>query len=199
MRKTWIVFLFCLVCSAQVTSHAKYPRNDVGIFAMGNFNPVSYISIQNTPHTVVSSNKSSLGGSAEYRRYLNWRNAIGISYAQNPSDGKLYWNGQNYIWPLMRYETTIIAIQQLRDGAFRPFLVEGVGVIVTNGYSNSGWSANFVPLVAGVGADYRISAHFDARVEMLYEDAKQGCYDGKACHDANGVVQNAKAGVVWRF
>ncbi len=62
---------------------------ETGFFAVGNFNMKSNIYIQNVPHNVVSSNKSSLGGGFETRRYFGDTFALGFLYTQNPSDGKL--------------------------------------------------------------------------------------------------------------
>ena len=63
MKKLWLLML--LLIPPQIFCQ----HDDVGVFAVGNFNPTSYVYIQNTPHTVISSNKSSFGGGAEYRHY----------------------------------------------------------------------------------------------------------------------------------
>jgi hypothetical protein len=126
-------------------------RADVGIFAVGNFNPTTQIYIQNTPHQVLSSNKSSLGGGFEWRRWFANDTAIGIACAQNPSDGKLLWQGTNYIEREMRREFSLLVTQRLpiRGWNLVPFLDGGPGFIVTNRYSDSGWSSDFA-YVAGV-------------------------------------------------
>jgi hypothetical protein len=174
------------------------PRSDVAVFALGNFNPATDIIIHNTPHLAVSSNKSSLGGSAEYRHWFSARNALGILYAQNPSDGKLLWQGQNYIWPQMRRDFSLLATQEMAIGRFLPFLDEGPGVVVTNGYSNCGWSAGFA-LVAGLGADFQISRRFSARTGITFLDTSSGCYDDHTCRETWGVVKDLRVGLVYKW
>jgi hypothetical protein len=174
------------------------PRPDVGIFTVGNFNPVSSITIQNTPHNAVSSNKSSVGGGLEYRRWLGDHNALGFLYVQNPSDGKLLWQGQDYIWPQMRYDFSILATQRFNMKKIAPFVCEGPGVVVTNGYNNSGWSAGLA-FVAGLGADYSLSPRFSARTGVTFLDTKSGCYDDQTCHQAWGVVEDLRVGLAYKW
>jgi hypothetical protein len=86
-----------LVPANQISKGATPPhfgrQNDVAIFPFANFNPITPITIRNTPHLAISSNKSSVGGSAEYRHWFSGHNAVGVLYTQNPSDGKLLWQG----------------------------------------------------------------------------------------------------------
>jgi hypothetical protein len=173
-------------------------RADVGIFAVGNFNPSTDISIQNTPHTAVSSNKSSIGGGVEYRRWFSDRNGLGFLYVQNPSDGKLIWQGQDYIWPQMRRDFSILATQQFEIGRFVTFFNEGPGVVITNGYSNSGWSAGFA-FVAGLGIDYPLSRRLSARTGVTFLDTKSGCYDDQTCHATWGVVEDVRVGLAYKW
>ena len=173
-------------------------RNDAGIFSAGNFNPVTYISIQNVPHTVISSNKSSVGGSAEYRHWFSDRSALGVLYTQNPSDGKLLWQGQNSIWPQMRWDLSILVTERLTARRIAPFVCGGSGVVVTNGYSNSGWSAGFA-FVGGLGTDYQISRRFAARTGVTFFNTKGGCYEDPTCHETWGVVEDVRVGLAYRW
>jgi hypothetical protein len=173
-------------------------RNEVGIFAAGNINPVSSISIQNTPHSVVSSNKSSIGGGAEYRHWITDRSALGLLYTQNPSDGKLLWQGQNSIWPQMRWDISVLATESFHVRKIAPFVSAGPGVVVTNGHDNSGWSAGLA-FVAGLGADYQLNRRFSARTGITFLDTKSGCYDDPTCHESWGVVEDLRVGVVYRW
>jgi len=173
-------------------------RGDLGFFTVGNFNPVSYIAIENTPHVVVSSNKSSVGGGVEYRGWFSERSGWGLLYSQNPSDGKLLWQGQNYIWQQMRWDMSVLATERLGAGRIAPFVCGGPGIVVTNGYSNSGWSAGFA-LVGGMGTDYRLSRRLAARAGITFLNTKNGCYDDPTCHETWGVAEDARVGVVYRW
>jgi hypothetical protein len=175
-------------------------RGDVGIFAVGNFNPVTSIYIQNNPHTVISSNKSSAGGGVEYRRWLGNHNALGFVYVQNPSDTNLLWQGREYIWPVMRWDMSVLATQRLPMGRFAPFLCEGPGLVVTNGpgKGNSGWSGGFA-FVAGAGTEYEFSRRLSARAGVTFLDTKGGCYGDATCHAPWGVVEDLRIGVVYKL
>jgi len=186
------------------------PRTDVGIFTVGNLNSTSFIRLNDASHggqQVVSSNKSSLGGGAEYRWRWNDRNAFGLLYVQNPSDGKLWVSSsasasgassQSYIWPLMRWDFSILATQSFRLKNLSPFLNEGPGVVVTNGYSNSGWSGGFA-FVAGVGTDYQFSRRFSTRVGVTFLNTRGGCYDDPTCSETWGVVEDLRIGFVYKW
>jgi hypothetical protein len=174
------------------------PRNDIAIFTAGNLNPASNIFIQNTPHLAVSSNKSSLGGSAEYRRWFSNRTALGLLYTQNPSDGKLLWQGQNYIWPQMRWDLSILATRSFKARSVAPFICAGPGIVLTNGYANSGWSAGFA-LVGGFGTDVQISRRFSARTGIAFLDTKNGCYDDPTCRETRSVVEDLRVGIAYNW
>jgi hypothetical protein len=173
-------------------------RNDVAIFALGNFNPVTDISIRNLPHLAVSSNKSSLGGSAEYRHWFSNRTALGLLYAQNPSDGKLLWQGQNYIWPQMRRDMSVLATRSFNLRDMAPFVSAGPGMVATNGYGNCGWSAGFA-FVAGLGTDVHLSRRFSARTGITFLDTRSGCYDDHTCHETWGVVKDLRVGLAYKW
>jgi len=180
----------------SVLSSLFWGRADVGIFAMGNFNPTTQIYIQNEPHQVLSSNKSSLGGGFEWRRWFANDTAIGVAYAQNPSDGKLLWQGTNYIEAEMRREFSLLVTQRLpiRVGNFAPYLDGGPGFIVTNGYGDSGWSHAFA-YVAGGGSEYRLTPRLSVSAGMRFEVAKSGCYGDPTCTEETwGVVKDLTLG-----
>jgi hypothetical protein len=163
---------------------------------MGNFNPTTQIYIQNEPHQVLSSNKSSLGGGFEWRRWFANDTAIGVAYAQNPSDGKLLWQGTNYIEAEMRREFSLLVTQRLpiRVGNFAPYLDGGPGFIVTNGYGDSGWSHAFA-YVAGGGSEYRLTPRLSVSAGMRFEVAKSGCYGDPTCTEETwGVVKDLTLG-----
>jgi hypothetical protein len=185
-------------------------RADVGIFTVGNFNPASFVHLDDASHggqQVVSSNKSSLGGGAEYRWRWGDRNAVGFLYVQNPSDGKLWVSSsasasgastQSYIWPLMRWDFSILATQSFKVKNMAPFVCAGPGAVVTNGYGNSGWSAGFA-LVAGFGTDYRLGRRWSVREGVTFLNTRNGCYDDPTCHETWGVVEDLRVGAVYRW
>jgi len=181
----------------SVLSSLFWGRADVGIFAMGNFNPTTQIYIQNEPHQVLSSNKSSLGGGFEWRRWFTYDTAFGIAYVQNPSDGKLLWQGTNYIEREMRREFSLLLTQKLpiRAGNFVPYLDGGPGFIVTNGYSDSGWSSDFA-YVAGGGSEYRLTPRVSISAGMRFLVGKSGCYGDPTCREETwGVTKDATLGI----
>ncbi len=173
-------------------------RPEVGIFAVGNFNPVTNIYIQNEPHQAVSSNKSSLGGGLEYRRWFSDRTALGLLYTQNPSDGKLLWQGQNYIWPQMRWDLSLLATERVHMGNFAPFVSGGPGVQFTNGHGNCGWSGNFA-VVSGAGTDYQLNRWLSARIGITFLVTKSGCYQDPTCQAKSGMIQDLRLGFVHKW
>ncbi len=171
---------------------------DFGVFVVGNFNPVTYISIQNTPHTVVSSNKSSVGGGVEYRHWFSDHNALGLLYVQNPSNGKLFWQGNNYIWPQMRWDLSVLATQKFDAKRFAPFVSEGPGIVLTNGYKNCGWSGG-IAIVVGLGTEYRISSRLSGRTGVTFLETKSGCYEDPTCRQTWGTVEDIRTGFIYRW
>lgn len=114
---------FLIVLALTATCCAQ--RNELSVSAAGNFNPTSYIWIQNAPHDVLSTNRSSLGGGASYQHWVVQHVGFGAQYEQNPSDGKLLWNGREYIWPLMRYEFMAFSSQRIIGDKVTVALKEG--------------------------------------------------------------------------
>jgi hypothetical protein len=99
-----------------------------------------------------------------------------LSYKQNRSDGKLETPFANEkgtsIWPLIGYEFSVLETEKFNINKFSPFLSEGLGWIVTNGYSNSGWSRDFA-IVTGLGTDCKISKRFAARASVTCLTARR--------------------------
>ena len=171
---------------------------ETGIFAVGNINTISKIYIQNTPHEVISSNKSSLGGGFETRRYFGDNTAVGLLYTQNPSDGKLLWQGKYYIWPQMRRDLAILVTEKQDIGRFAIFGGWGPGVLVTNGYGNCGWSGNFA-VVGHVGTDYKLNDRLTARLGWSWLFNESGCYGDPTCHAKPNVANDIRLGFVYKW
>jgi hypothetical protein len=98
----------------------------------------------------------------------------------------------------MRYDFSILATQSFKARNLTPFVQEGPGVVVTNGYGNSGWSAGFA-FVAGLGADYQIGRRLSARTGITFLNTRSGCYDDPTCGDTWGVVEDLRIGIVYRW
>lgn len=184
-------------------------RNEIAVSAIGDFNPASYIRLNDLGHggeSVVSSNKSSAGGSVEYRHWFG-DFGLGALYEQNPSDGKLFvgatpsMNGAKetvFIWPLMRYEALILGAERFSMGKSEAFIQEGAGVLLSNGYGNSGWSPT--PAYAyGFGIDYQIGKHLASRSGLLLSVARPGCYGDQTCSASWATSQDARTGLVFRW
>lgn len=196
MKYCAVLLLGVLAASA---AHAQDLRNSITISAVGNFNPASRVYI-NGDQQMISSNRSAMGGSVEYRRWMTPRNAFGFEYEQNPSDGKLVYFSQpgvigESIWPQMRYEALALFTQEVSASLrFSIFTQEGAGTNFTNGYSNSGWSHD-VAFAEGAGGVYTLSRHTAIEVGALCIDAESGCYNGRACKQTWGVVVDTRIGL----
>jgi opacity protein-like surface antigen len=176
-------------------------RNDLAVYAVGNFNSASYIYIPGD-QPVAASDKSSLGGGIEYRRWITPHIAVGPWFEANPSDGKLEWFEHYYIWPVMRYEFATLATEQFKpQWKIAPFFTEGPGFIVTQSLvKNSGWSEDFA-LFIGAGVDYRILKHWAARAGLTFVDSATGCYGDPTCTTKKSfaVSQDVRAGLAYRW
>jgi opacity protein-like surface antigen len=197
---------FALLLLTAVAA-AQTPRNEVGVFAVGNLNPSYMVGLHRGEFPIVGGNKSSLGGGAEYRRYWNARNALGLLYVQNPSDGKLLVPLSpfatpaylSYIWPVMRYDVTVVETETFTEGKFSPFLQEGGGVVVTNSLvKNSGISWD--PAIAtGAGVDYALTSRFALRFGATFLTQTQGCYGDPTCKTTWSVARDVRLGAVYRW
>ena len=202
---------------ASVTAAAQ--KNEITASAVGNFNPVTYVNIQQTIPTMGSSQKSSIGGGVEYNRWFNPSHAFGIVYEQNPSDGKLHGasNGKWYIFPLMRYELLGMFTQRFsvvrtspygpegirQVSRLTPFLEEGAGAVVTretdpgnNGLA--GWS-HTMAFSMGVGSDYWINRRLSFRISTVILADQTGCYDDPTCAPTWGLSHDLKTGFTWKW
>jgi hypothetical protein len=169
-------------------------RNTVTVYAIGNLNTWNFTYIPSAEMlTMPAHNRSSLGGGVEYVRRLTAELSAGVWFETNPSDGALLLislpslstpqpNLYLGIWPLERYEFFALLTEHFRNKArWQPFLQEGFGFIVTQSLvKNSGWSEDPAPAYGG-GVAYRLSPHCKAKLSMLVETARTGCYGDPAC------------------
>ncbi|HTV54143.1 MAG TPA: hypothetical protein VMI06_04430 [Terriglobia bacterium] len=194
----WLLpLLFCVGASAQ--------KNAVEIFAVGNFNPSTYIFLgykTANPLPTFSSDKSAMGGGADYQFWFKPHVAAGLEYEQNPSDGHLVSETlpvsafRHYTWPEMRYELLALTTQQADIGRFSLFIQEGVGSVVTNGYSNSGWSHDFA-IATGYGLRFHTTKRTSLFAGERILDSKQGCYEDHTCLQTWGTTQDLHAGLTF--
>lgn len=222
--KALISVTHLLIFLLLASSVAAAQSNQISVAGEGNFNPVTYIYLyQPSPaaenNTVGSSQKSSLGGSAEYSHWFTPYQAFGIRYEQNPSDGKLLGavNRKWYIWPQMRYEVLGMFTRQIKVNRLavfgqggtekvnrlRPFVQEGAGSVVTHendkgDKSGAGWSHSLAFAVGG-GSDYWVNDKFAVRLSTTIVADQTGCYDDPTCRPSWGLSHDFGVGFSWKW
>ena len=188
-----------------------FAQNQVGVFAIGNFNPAHYIQLNTQGgQLIVSSMSDEMGGGAEYRRTIGPDWQVGLLYLQDEVQAKLFWStayspntgvtvGES-VWPLMRYEADVLVTRNVPAWhKITPFLQGGPGWIVTDSLvKNSGWSHNFA-FVSGYGFDYAVTKRITARVGTTLDLARTGCYGDHTCNASWAVAQNLRAGFVFSW
>lgn len=196
-----------LLASAALCGNAQ--KDEAVLSAAANFNPTYYVELWNGTNQITGGNADTVGGSAEYRYCWSGRWCLGPRYEQNKTDGVLWApNGQGggtyYRWPLMRYEALALGTEKFPFGKWTPFVQEGAGFIVTNGYSNSGWSEDFA-LVSGLGTEYALGGHWAASAGELLLNTANGCYGDPAtpgityCAQRRSLVQEPGFGFSYRW
>lgn len=203
---------------ASATAVAQ--KNQISITGEGNFNPVTYVYIPQTPNMMGSSEKSSLGVGAEYDRWFNSHLAFGVRYEENPSDGKLLESGlmhnpaYDYGWaifPQTRYESLGLFTEQFevnhgevaeaRMGRLTPFIQEGAGAVITDDetkWAKAGWSHSMT-FAAGTGSDYWVTGRLAVRISALMMANQTGCYDDPLCTPSWGVSHDFGAGFSYKW
>jgi hypothetical protein len=184
-------------------------RNEIGIFAIGNLDshdyPVTLAVHAANPVGIVGSNRSALAGGIEYRRSLNQIIGVGGVFTGGPSDGKLvvpkwYETQTTYIWPMAQYKLLGMVTERAPYfGKWTPYLSEGFGTILTDGFANSGWTAEpAIPF--GFGIDYQINKRWSARVGDRWILTRIGCYGDPTCGEKfQEVDQEVEIGVVYKW
>lgn len=196
MKAFLILLIFCAPLFAQ--------KNDLSVFAVGNFNGGSFIYLSDgTPVAVAY--KSSAGGGVEYRRWLTPNVAVGTWFMANPSEGKQFTSSTQpylYNFPLIRYEFGLpVTLRFWGKKKLNPFMQVGFGFVVTQSLeaiSLAGCSEDF-NMIAGGGFDYEISSRWTARVGFLAWDGTQGCYNDPTCHSSMGQAQDLRLGIGYRW
>jgi len=192
--------------SAQYPHFASGGQNEVGVFALGNFNP-TYPVYLGRGQEIVGSSESTLGGAAEFRRFFG-SYATGLLYMQDASRQRL-WVPQgcltsknmcgDYGFPAMRWNLAVLETEPIKSfRRWQPFLQEGPGVLVTNGYANCGWTGALA-LVVGAGVDYTVTHRLSLRAGETFTVVRQGCYRDPTCHAPAAVEQDTRIGAFWHL
>lgn len=206
------LFFFLLLVSATAMAQS----NQVSLEGVGNFNPLTEIFLnQPSPvsiyNTVASSQKSSLGGGAEYDHWFSSHEAFGVRYEQNPSDGKLFGrNDKFYIWPQMRMEflgmfTEEVRVNRLPEQVKRvtSFIKEGAGSVMTHeddkGDRSLAGLSHSLAFAFGVGTDYWVNDKLAVRFSSTVIADQTGCYDDPTCRPTWGLSDDFGAGFSWKW
>jgi hypothetical protein len=192
---------------------ADAQKNRVSLTAVGNLNSVTYFYIDQGTATLVDSQKSSLGGGAEYDHWFTSYQAFGVRYEQNPSDGREK-NAVGTIvsiWPQTRSEIFGMLTQHLRGfrrgeiekHSFTSFLQEGAGAVLTCECSDgdkhfAGWSHS-AAFAAGTGTEYAVNERLYIRLNALLIATATGCYDDPRCRPTTGVSHDVGLGFTWKW
>lgn len=209
--KTILSLLFLTSFATALPHAALAQKNQAGVFAVANFNPTNYIRLNTQGgQYIVSSNSDEAGGAFEYRRGLAGSWQIGVLYAQNETQAKLFWStaydprtgvkvGES-VWPLMRYEADVLATRKFPLWKrLSGFVQGGPGWIITDSLvKNSGWSHNFA-LTGGYGLDVSLSSHVIFRMGNELFLARTGCYGDHTCDASWAVGQNLRSGIVYAW
>lgn len=196
------LLIFLLFCVFNTTAHAQ--RNSVTVSGVGNFNPTTWLTLtamNDTP--MISFNKSSFGGAAEYSRWFTPTVAVGAMYEVNPSDIKFFLaTGKFSIDPhLLHQEVIVLATERQSAGPIMIFEQVGPGVVLTYGnepYDHPGWTADFA-LVYGGGVERVVNRRVSLVGGLRFLNSKPGCYDDHTCKASWGVTEDGHAGVQIRW
>jgi hypothetical protein len=144
------------------------------------------------------SSRAAAGLSVEYSQW--WRNnALSIAYTISPTDSKIIYSyGFRDQWAITRNELDLSWIRRLRRGKVEPFIQAGLGAIVLNGGRASGLDRQFA-LVAGVGADLRVSSHVAFRYGLKLDFLRASNFSDTNYKGGRTFIVEPKFGLVWRF
>lgn len=181
---------------AGCVAHLAAQNNSLTLYGAGNYNPTTLL-ILTAQHDnpMVSFNKSSFGGAAEYDRWLTPRIAAGVLYEQNPSDIKFFMsNGKFSIDPrLTHFEVMTLVTEREPLGRLTVFQQEGTGADITYG-PQPGASAD-IALAFGGGVEFPLARHVAIPVGILFFDSQPGCYRDPTCRPTWGVTEDGHLGI----
>lgn len=185
-------------------SHAFAQKNALIVSAVGDLNPASvvYLTAVKPPEPMFSWNKSALGASVEYRRWIKPHVGVGGFMEGNPSDGKLLpadGSGKYYIWPIANLQMGAMLTERVDAGKWSLWVQEGGGDVVTESLvTNSGWSHD-PALVIGGGVDYPLGARCSLTAGERILTTETGCYNGRDCKQSLGTIQEPEIGLVLKW
>lgn len=199
-----------IIALLLLTLPASGQKNDLGVFGVGNFYPITSVRIWNGANQMFGSSADTVGLSAEYRYCWQQRWCVGFISGTSKTDGRLYiplGNGQGTVnrWPLQSIDAFAAATQKFPVRAWTPYVQEGFGYVVTRSLvTNSGISSNAAFLLS-LGIERAITPHWSAELGDRFEDLKQGCYGDNAtpgityCSSQWAVRQQAISGVRYNW
>lgn len=203
MKKIITLLAVLLMPAALLAQHNSFTLSGVG-----NFPPTNYVDLNPKVFSfplLVSSNRAAAGVAGEYDYNYTPHFAVGVFGEYNPSDGKLLEGTATThpvysIWPLSHYEMAGMLTQTAPLGTSNIwiYIQEGLGAIITNGPTNSGLSHD-IGFYTGTGVDWRLYKNWSLKVGALFINSHTGCYDGVACTDEWGVLEEAHVGVKYSW
>jgi hypothetical protein len=147
-------------------------------------------------------NGTGWGRSAEYRRRIGGRNYGGILFSDTPTSATLYQPRQRPYtsWSIRRYEFDILFTHEFAPVLHRvvPYVTSGAGAIALNGGLESGWDRQ-AALVAGAGADVRLSRLITLRGGVTMDSLKASTYSDRYYRSTNTIMVEPRIGLVWSF
>lgn len=181
---------------------------EVAVLGVANFTQTSVgANISPTGGQGNQSSRAAAGLSVEYSQWWG-NNAMSIGYTISPTDSKIIYNyafndqrghyGFKDQWAITRNELDLLWIRRLRSGRVEPFIQAGFGAIVLNGGIASGLDRQFA-LVAGVGADLRISSHLAFRYGVNLDFLRASNFSDTNYKGGRTFIVEPKFGLVWGF
>lgn len=216
--KKLLTFAFMLLAALPAFTQSAapaVPKNEIGIFATGNLNSVSYVILsQNGAHgsgPVILQNdtEDAPGFGLSYNYWFTKDNAVGLLYSLDQSTDNLWvpayatFPSQSLNkWALTDMHLSVVLTQQINKGKhlrrFVPFISEGVGTQVTYGGVVSGWSADFLVTLGG-GTDIVLTPHWSIRNGVMLLNTKTGCFDDPTCVETWSSAEDVRSGLVYKW
>lgn len=202
--------VFLVILASLLAAPVLAQKQEISVSVVGNFNPTYYVELWDGTNQITGGNADTVGGSAEYRYCFAEHWCAGPLYEQNKTDGVLWapdglGGGTYYRWLLMRYEA--LAMLTAREPISSRWALDvqaGAGFIVTNGYSNSGWSEDFA-VATGASVEYALRPRWSLISGERLLNTAQGCYGDSStpgatyCAQRRSLVQDVQTGFAFKF
>ena len=200
----WIAVILVMiglpVCYAQ--------KNDLMVVGVGNFTRPSTGAA--TWGTVTQSSKDSSGAGVGYERWFG-NNGVIVLGSYTPTDSKLTafsGKGQPNIWPIKRYEWSVLYERRFRSGSrISPYVGIGpMGTLLTGGTTHkqnpadwgSGYDYQFGEAQTA-GVDYRLTKRFSLRGGVMVDVLKASTFSDRTYTSSLTLMAEPQVGLVWKF